>query len=174
MSVRPGIQRLRDEGWSVVFRSAFWPPTCRSHAFKHRHHHLPRQRPADLNCRTRTAHCIHARSDPESSSIIPAIAHKHRAPALIGGVRQWRNDHSRAAEPPAKACSLPRSLAMNRSPHQSPQVVMPSHHLHLYRFIKQRRLMKQRKPVTMWRCNHRRNMHEARHECTRHIHRGSA
>ena len=44
----------------------------------------------------------------------------------------------RFLEPRAGAFSLAHSLPMTQSPHQSPEVVMPSHHLLVYLLIKEK------------------------------------
>jgi hypothetical protein len=44
----------------------------------------------------------------------------------------------RFLEPRAGAFSLAHSLPMTKSPHQSPEVVMPSHHLLVYLLIKEK------------------------------------
>jgi hypothetical protein len=66
-----------------------------------------------------------------------------------------RNHHPRPWHTCRGLFSLPHSLPIDKSPHQSPHVVMPSHHITCI-------LMKKGKHATTWRCIHRRNMKERR------------
>src|SRR5436309_11104015 len=67
---------------------------------------------------------------------------------------------ARVVKPRAGAFSLPHSLPIHKSPHQSPHVVMPSHHLLVYLLIRRKERRQRRRASSIGKKCARRTMKE--------------